>query len=77
MPGVVYVSCHSPPASPSIQVLAIHPLMMAARLELALVCVFGFVTVLVSSVVMSGTPGPRHARGSLVLVLDRGSLHVL
>ena len=70
VPGVVCVSYHSSPASPSIQVLAIHLLMMAARLELALVCVFGFVTVLVSSVVMSGTPGPRHARGSLVIFLD-------
>ena len=53
--------------------------MMAARLELAVVCLsmFGLMTVLVSSVVMSGTPGPRHARGSLVIVLDWASLHVL
>ena len=54
-----------------------HLLMMAARLVLTVVCVFGLVTVLVSSVVMSGTPGPRHARGSLVIVLDWASLHVL
>ena len=47
-----------------------HLLMMAARLALAVVCVFVLVTVLVSSVVMSGTPGPRHARGSLVIFLD-------
>ena len=47
-----------------------HLLMMAARLELAVVCLcmFGLMTVLVSSVVMIGTPGPRHARGSLVIL---------
>ena len=39
VPGVVCVLCHSPPASTSIQALAMHPLMMAARLELAVVCV--------------------------------------
>ena len=56
-----------------------HLLMMAARLELAVVClcVFGLMTVLVSSVVMSGTPGPRHARGSLVIFLDWAPLHRL
>ena len=47
---------------------AIHPLMMVARLVLTVVCVFGLMTVLVSSVVMSGTPGPRHACGSLVIL---------
>ena len=71
------VPCHSSPVSPSALSLAMHLLMMAARLVLTVVCVFGLMTVLVSSVVMSGTPGPRHARGSLVLFLDRGSLHVL
>ena len=45
--------------------------MMAARLVLTVVCVFGLMTVLVRSVVMSGTPGPRHACGSsLVIFLD-------
>ena len=47
-----------------------HLLMMAARLVSAVVFVFGMMTVLVRSVVMSGTPGPRHARGSLVIFLD-------
>ena len=47
-----------------------HLLMMAARLALAVVCVFRLMTVLVSSVVMSGTLGLRHARGSLVTFLD-------
>ena len=51
--------------------------MMAAWLVLAVVCMFGLMTVLVRSVVMSGTPGPRHARGSLVIFLDWASLHVL
>ena len=77
VPGVVCVSYHSSPVSPSIQALAIHPLMMVARLVLTVVCVFGLMTVLVRSIVMSGTPGPRHARGSLVIFLDWASLHVL
>ena len=75
---VVYVvPCHFFPVLPSALSLAMHLLMMAARLVLTVVCVFGLMTVLVRSVVMSGTPGPRHARGSLVIVLDWASLHVL
>ena len=38
--GGVCVSCHSPPALLSVISLAIHPLMMAARLVLAVVIVF-------------------------------------
>ena len=70
---VFYVS-HAipPPALPSVILLAIHLPMMAARLASAVVCVFGLMTVLVRSVVMSGTLGPRHACGSLVLFLDEG-----
>ena len=67
---VLYVSHTIPPLSRLLLALAIHPLMMAARLVLTVVCVFGLMTVLVRSVVMSGTPGPRHARGSLVIFLD-------
>ena len=70
MPGDLCVSCHSPPALLSVISLAIHFPMMAARLASAVVCLFGLMTVLVSSVVMSGTFGPRHARGSLVVFLD-------
>ena len=64
---VLYVSHTIPPLSRLLLALVIHLLMMAARLVLAVVCVcvFGLVTVSVSSVVMSGTPGPRHIRGSL------------
>ena len=58
----VGMTASSDAASPSFQALL---LMMAARLALAVVCVFGLVTVLVSSVVMSVTPGPCHARGRL------------
>ena len=77
MPGNLCVSCHSPPALLSVLLLAIHLPMMAARLASAMVCLFGLVTVLVSSVVMSGSHGLRHARGSLVVFSDWASLHVL
>ena len=64
--GGVRVTVHSSPASLSVILLAIHLPMIAARLASAVVCMcFGLVTVSVSSVVMSGTLGPRHARGSL------------